>query len=222
MVHAIVQRHHVADFVWLRYEHQCTSRPVRAYRHREAGSKVERQAPVEGRIDEAARARAVDRLGWRVYATNQPSEQWSLEQAVLAYRSAYLGERSVGRLQGRPLSLTPMDIQRDEHATGLMRLWSLALRVVTRTECVGRRHRALEQGKMAGLSAGHPKRETTRPTAERLLEALQDLTLTVIELPQRTMRHMTPLRPVQLRILEIVGFSSEVYTSVEAIAVEPP
>ena len=75
---------------------------------------------------------------------------------------------------------------------------------------------------MAGLSAGHPKRETARPTAERLREVFQDLTLTVIELPQRTMRHRTPLSPVQRRILEIVGFSSEVYTSLEAISVEPP
>jgi transposase len=115
-----------------------------------------------------------------------------------------------------------MYVQRDEHATGLIRVLSIALRVLTLTKFVGRRHLALEKGKIAGLYAGNPKRETARPTAERLLEAFQDLTLTVIELPQRTMRQMTPLSPVQLRILEIVGFSSEVYTSLEAIAVEPP
>jgi transposase len=115
-----------------------------------------------------------------------------------------------------------MYVQREEHATGLMRLWSMALRVLTRTAFVGRRHLALEKGKMAGLSAGNPKRDTARPTAECLLEAFQDLTLTVIELPQRTMRHMTPLSPVQLRMLEILGFSSEVYTRLEAISVEPP
>src|SRR5437763_6109444 len=162
------------------------------------------------------------RLGWRVYVTNQPSEQLSLEQAVLAYRSEYLVERSLGRLKGRPLSLTPMYGQRDDHATGLIRLLSIALRVLTFTEFVGRRHLALEQGKIAGLYAGNPKRATARPTAERLLEAFQDLTLTVIELPQQTIRYMTPLSPVQLRILEILGFSSEVYTSLEAISVEPP
>jgi transposase len=91
---AIVQRHHVEDFLWRRYEQQCTSRPVRAYRHREAGSKVERHATVAVRVDEAALERAVGRWGWRVYVTNQPSAQLSLEQAVLAYRSAYLVERS--------------------------------------------------------------------------------------------------------------------------------
>jgi transposase len=32
---------------------------------------------------------------------------------VLAYRSEYLVERSLGRLKGRPLSLTPVYVQRD-------------------------------------------------------------------------------------------------------------
>jgi len=52
-----------------------------------------------------------------------------LAQAVLAYRRAYLVERSLGRLQGCPVSLTPMYVQRDAQATGLMRLLSIALRV---------------------------------------------------------------------------------------------
>ena len=132
-------------------------------------------------MDEAALEAAVRRLGWRVYGTNQPREQLSLEQAVLAYRSEYLVERSLGRLKGRPLSLTPMYVQRDDHATGLIRLLSIALRVLTLLEFVGRRQLAAEGAQLAGLYAGNPKRETARPTAERLLEAFQDITLTVIE-----------------------------------------
>ncbi|HZC00289.1 MAG TPA: IS1634 family transposase, partial [Gammaproteobacteria bacterium] len=153
-VNAIVQRHQVEDFLWLRYDQPCTSRPVRAYRNRAAGMKVDRHATVEVRVDEEALAAAVSRFGWRVYGTNQPREQLSLEQAVLAYRSEYLVERSLGRLKGRPLSLTPMYVQRDDHATGLIRLLSIALRVLTLMEFVGRRHLALEQNKMAGLYAG--------------------------------------------------------------------
>jgi transposase len=221
-VNAIVQRHQVEDFLWLRYDQPCTSRPVRAYRNRAAGMKVDRHATVEVRVDEEALAAAVSRFGWRVYGTNQPREQLSLEQAVLAYRSEYLVERSLGRLKGRPLSLTPMYVQRDDHATGLIRLLSTALRVLTLMEFVGRRHLALEQNKMAGLYAGNPKRETARPTAERLLEAFEEVTLTVIELPHQTICHVTPLSPVQLRILEILGFSSELYTRLEAVSVEPP
>ena len=96
-------------------------------------------------MDEAALESAVRRLGWRIYSTNQPVAQLSLEQAVLAYRSEYLVERSLGRLKGRPLSLTPMYVQRDDHATGLIRLLSMALRVLTLVECVVRRQLAAEE-----------------------------------------------------------------------------
>jgi transposase len=219
---SIVQRHQVEACLWLRYEHQATSRPVRAYRNREAGIKVERQATVAGRVDKDRLERAVSRVGWRIYGTHQVREQLSLEQAVLAYRSESLVERSLGRLKGRPLSLTPMYVQRDDHATGLMRLLSIARRVLTLMEFVGRRQLALEQEESGGLYAGKPTRKTARPTAARLLEAFQERTLTVIALPQQTMRHVTPLSSVQLRILEILDFASEVYTRLEAISVEPP
>src|SRR5512145_2677391 len=221
-VNDIVQRLRVEDLLWLRYDQRTTTRLVRAYRDRPAYEQQEHQATVEVRVDEEALESAVHRLGWRIYSTNQPVEQLSLEQAVLAYRSEYLVERSLGRLKGRPLSLTPMYVQRDDHATGLIRLLSIALRVLTLIEFGGRRQLALEKEEIGGLYAGNPKRKTARPTAERLLEAFQELTLTVIELPQQVMRHVTPLSSVQLRILEILAFASEVYTRLEAISVEPP
>jgi transposase len=220
--HEIVQRHGVEAFLWLRYDQQCISRPVRAYRGRAAGMKEERQATVEVRVDEEALESAVARLGWRVYGTNQPSDQLSLEQAVLAYRSEYLVERSLGRLKGRPLSLKPMYVQRDDHATGLIRLLSIALRVLTLLEFVGRRQLGVENATIAGLYAGNAKRETARPTAERLLEAFQGVTLTVIKLPEQTICQVTPLSLVQLRILEILGFFAEIYMRLEAISVKPP
>ena len=146
----------------------------------------------------------------------------SLAQAVLAYRSEYQVERSFGRLKGRPLSLTPMYVQRDDHATGLIRLLSIALRVLTLLEFVGRRQVAAEGRKLAGLYAGNPQRATDRPTAERLLEAFQDITLTIIKGPPQTDRHMTALSPLQQRILEVLGFSSALYTSLSPISSEPP
>jgi transposase len=220
--HEIVQRHGVEAFLWLRFDQQRTSRPVRAYGGRAAGTQEECQATVEVKVDESALESAVARLGWRVYGTNQPCDELSLEQAVLAYRSEYLVERSLGRLKGRPLSLRPMYVQRDDHATGLIRLLSIALRVLTLLEFVGRRQLATENAKIAGLYAGNAKRETARPTAERLLEAFQEITLTVIRLPEQTICHVTGLSPVQGRVLEILGFSSEIYTRLEAISVEPP
>jgi transposase len=157
-----------------------------------------------------------------VYGTNQPAESLSLAQAVLAYRSEYQVERSLGRLKGRPLSLTPMYVQRDDHATGLIRLLSIALRVLTLLEFVGRRQLAATGATLAGLYAGNPKRDTDRPTAERLLEAFQDITLTIIKGRHQTARHVTALRPLQQRILEMLGFSSALYTRLGTISSEPP
>src|SRR3989441_227482 len=194
---AIVQRYGVEHLVWFRLTPHVTSRPVRAYRGQPARVDHDRHATIEVRVDEAALEATIGRLGWRVYGTNQPMASLSLAQAVLAYRSAYQVERSFGRLKGRPLSLTPMYVQRDDHATGLMRLLSIALRVLTLLEFVGRRQLATEGVQLAGLYAGNPRRETARPTAERLLEALRDITLTIMAGTQRTDRQVARLRPLQ-------------------------
>jgi transposase len=220
-VNEIVQRHRVEDFLWLRYDHHTTTRPVRAYQDRPAYVKEERRATVEVRVDEEALEAAVRRLGWRIYSTNQPAEQLSLEQAVLAYRNEYLVERSLGRLKGRPLSLRPMYVQRDDHATGLIRLLSIALRVLTLLEFLVRRQLTVEGATLTGLYAGNPKRATARPTAERLLEAFQEVTLTVIEGMGQVYRHLTALSPLQERILELLGFSSRVYRRLCTVSHEP-
>jgi transposase len=219
---AIVQRYGVEHLVWFRLTPHVTSRPVRAYRGQPARVDHDRHATIEARVDEAALEATIGRLGWRVYGTNQPLASLSLAQAVLAYRSEYQVERSFGRLKGRPLSLTPMYVQRDDHATGLIRLLSIALRVLTLLEFVGRRQLATEGARLAGLYAGNPKRETDRPTSERLLEAFQDITLTIIKRPQQTERHVTALSPLQQRILEVLDFSSALYTRLCTVSSEPP
>src|SRR5215471_10091492 len=219
---AIVQRYGVEHLLWFRLTQHDTPRPVRAYRGQPARVDHDRHATVEVCVDEAALEAAVCRLGWRVYGTNQPGEALSLEQAVRAYRNEYQVERSFGRLKGRPLSLTPMYVQRDDHATGLIRLLSIALRVLTLLEFVGRRQLAAEGTQLAGLYAGNPQRETDRPTAERLLEAFEDITLTIIKGPQRIVRHMTALSPLQQRILELLGFSPALYTRLCTVSDQPP
>jgi transposase len=219
---AIVQGYGEEHLLWFRLTQHVTPRQVRAYRGQPARVDHDRHATIEVCVDDAALEAAVRRLGWRVYGTNQSAESLSLEQAVLAYRNEYQVERSLGRLKGRPLSLTPMYVQRDDHATGLIRLLSIALRVLTLLEFVGRRQLAAAGTKLAGLYAGNPRRETARPTAEHLLEAFQDITLTIVKEPQRIVRHMTALSPLQQCILALLGFSPELYTRLGTISSEPP
>jgi hypothetical protein len=84
--------------------------------------------------------------------------------------------------------------------------------VLTLLEYVVRCELAAQGETLAGLYAGNAKRETVRPTAERLLEAFQEVTLTVVAGATQTDRHLTALSPLQVRILELLGFSSQVYT----------
>ena len=109
---------------------------------RPATVRVTREVRVTAVVDHDAVTAAVQRLGWRVYATNHPADSLTLTQAVLAYRSAYLIERGFGRLKGQPLSLTPMYLEREDHVTGLIRLLSVGLRVLTLLEFVVRRRLA--------------------------------------------------------------------------------
>ena len=94
--------------------------------------------------------------------------------------------------------------------------------MLTLLEFVGRRQLAAEGTKLAGLYAGNPKRDTARPTAERLLEAFEDITLTIVKGPQRIVRHMTTLSPLQQRILELLDFPSALYTRLWTVSSEPP
>ncbi len=173
-------------------------------------------------MDTAALEAAVARLGWRVYATNAPAATLSATQAVLAYRQEYLIERGFGRLKGRPLSLAPLYLERDDHVTGLIRLLTIALRVLTTLDYAARARLDQEQRALPGLYAGHPTRATRHPTAELLLTAFKDITLTVVRVPHLTLRHLTVLSPTQHDILALLGFTPAVYTAIEHYLPQPP
>jgi transposase len=219
---AIVARAHIQGLLQVRYEDQGRQRPVRRYGARPATVRVEQDWQVTASVDEEAVGAAVRLLGWRVYATNQPADQRSLEQAVLAYRDEYLVERGFGRLKGQPLSLTPMYLERDDHATGLIRLLTMGLRVLTLLEFVVRRRLAAAHQVLAGLYGGAPKRGTPRPTAERLLEAFQELTLTILREGRRRRYHLTPLSRVHQRILALLDFPVDIYTRLCVDSHKPP
>ncbi len=208
---SILKRHGVDGLLQVGIEERVEEQAVRAYGDRPASMRVERTLRLHTSVDAPAVARAVRRLGWRVYVTNHPTAELPLEQAVLAYREEYLVEHGFGRLKGKPLSLSPMYVQSDQRATGLVRLLSIGLRVLTLLEFRVRQRLSDQQDHLAGLYAGNPKRTTPRPTAEALLGAFQGIHLSIVTLGQQLHRHLTPLSAVQQRILSLLDFSSDLY-----------
>ena len=152
-------------------------------------------------------------FGWRAYVTDAPAEQLTLEQAVLTYRDEWLIEHGFHRLKGAPLSLDPLFVQRDDQVVGLINFLSMAVRFLTLIEFVVRRNLKQNQEKLTGLIENNPKKGIDNPTTERLLKTFDDVTLTIVRLPDQTIiRHITPLTPLQTRILELLGLSAAVYT----------
>jgi len=221
-VEAILERYRVQALLAVQYTERVQKRRLRRYGSRPVTVQVERDLGVNAVVDRQAVATAIGRLGWRVYATNAPLAQLALSLAVQAYRSQYLVESDMGRLKGRPLSLTPMYLERDDHATGLIRLLSVGLRVLTLLEFVVRRRLAAARTALAGLYAGNPKRATARPTTERLLERFEGLTLTIIRAGRRRRSHLTPLSQVQRRILALLNFPVDIYTRLCPDSHQPP
>lgn len=151
-------------------------------------------------------------LGWRVYVSDAPAEQLTLEQAVLTYRNEWLVERGFHRLKGTPLSLNPLFVQRDDQVAGLTNLLSLAVRFLTLIEFVVRRNLKRNQEKLTGLIENNPKKGIDNPTTERLLKQFDNIFLTIVHLPDQVIRHVTPLTDLHVRILESIGLSVDTYT----------
>ena len=197
-------------------------RKVRQYGDRPAEVRIERAVTVGVSRNETALEQADVRFGWRVYGTNHSKAHLPLPKAVLAYRQEYLVERGFARLKGRTLSLTPMYVKDDPRVTGLIRLLSIGLRVLTLLEFVVQRRLAESREKLAGLYAGNPKRTTATPRAETLLEAFKSIYLTTVTIGEQIHLHATPLSDLQQKILSLLGFSPDIYTRLAANSPKPP
>lgn len=210
-VQTILKRHQVDGLLKVTYARQVETRHMRRYRDQPA--RTEEKVRYELQVQRNAAAIRMTRrtMGWRLYVTNAPAARLPLADALLAYRGAPLIERDFRRLKGRPLGIRPLYVQREDHATGMVRLLSLALCVLTLVEHQVRDKLEQANETLAGLYAGLPKRETIRPTAERLLQAFKGITLTVVQMPGQTIRHITPLNDLQRRILNLLDLPPSIY-----------
>jgi transposase len=202
-------------------EHE-QQRQVRKYGDHPAETRLARQLTLTVQRDESAIHKTIRRLGWRVYGTNCPKSQLSLQDAVLAYRAEYLVEHCFGRLKGKPLSLTPMYLEDDRHATGLTRLLTIGLRLLTLLEHVARSHLAKRSEKLPGLYAGNPTRATDHPTTEAMLRGFKNIYLNFVTVDGQTYQHLTPLSKLQCNILRLLDLPASIYTRFDVESANPP
>lgn len=105
----------------------------------------------------------------------------------------------------------------------MIRLLSIGLRLLTLVQYVVRQELAAQGATLAGLSAGNPSRTTARPTTEALLAAFTYLTLTIIvTAPGSRLVHLSPLSPLQRRILDVRVGAPDLYARFSGLSRQPP
>jgi len=214
----IEKQYKVAGLFKVTYTQQVCERKVRGYKGRPG--RIERDVRFQLQVEPNQKAieKALFKAGWRIYLTNAPQEQLSLTAAVLAYRDQYIEENIFRRLKGKMLSITPLYVQRDDHAQGLFHLLSLAARLLALGDYTARQALAKKQEELDGIYPGNPKRSTARPTMERMLAVFDNINLSIIHLAEQTICQATPLTAVQERILSLLGLPTTLYTAWTTVA----
>ena len=165
--------------------------------------------------NEEAIATRRHRLGWRVQVTNAPMDRLPLPQAVRHYRGGWSLERDFHLLKDLPLGLSPLFVWKAKQITGMTRLLTLALRLLTLLETQVRRGLEQTQEPVAGLYEGAPTRTTERPTGTRILQAFAraQITLTHVRMGRSTSWYLTPLSPLHVQLLRHLHLPPSLYTA---------
>jgi transposase len=212
----IEEKYRVQGLFGYDYQQEVTERQVRAYRDKPARTERKVRFQLTVMRNEQAIAAAEFGAGWRIYATNAPPEQLPLDRAVLAYRDQYIEENIFRRLQGKILSITPVYVQRDDHAKGLFHLLTLAARLLALGDHSAKQALAQANAELAGIYPGNPKRSTATPTTERMLAAFDNINLLLVPVAGQFHYQITPLSDVQIRILDLLSLPVTLYTHLSA------
>jgi transposase len=209
---ASATREGVDGLLSYRVETRMKTQRKRAYQGRPARQQTEIFFEIEVLRVEARIAEKKREMGWQVYATNALT--MGLVQVVWAYRGQYRIENDWSRLKGRSLGLTPLYLQDEQRITGLVCLLSLALRVLSLVEWVVRERLRKADSPLRGIYDGQPGRKTMRPSAELLLRAMRDISVSVVQLNGQIHTLLSPLSEVQKRLLQLWDMPPDLYKQV--------
>ncbi len=220
-VSAILERWDVTGLLTVSWQRQVNQETKYVGPGRGSAKRATRtQMQVRYQITEAGRQSAAiearrQRLGWRVQVTNSPKKRLSLVASVLSYRSGWCLERDFHLLKDSPLGIRPLYVKSDAQIGGLVRLMTLALRMLSVVEMQGRRGVAATGEKAKGYYSGQPGRQTDKPSGQRILETVTRQRLTLFGSKKRTGTEwqLTPLPEIVKQILGFLGLSETLYTS---------
>jgi len=162
-------------------------------------------------VDLVAWQAMVNRLAWQVYVTNTTADACSVEAVVASYHQQPVHERTFSRLKTRNLQLRPVFLRDETRIAGLVWLLCLAVRILVLTEQRLRTALQAQGAALVGLNPASRTQATTQPTAERVIRAFRNLTVTVVTGPDGEQRHVSSLHATQQQILDLLGLPPDLY-----------
>lgn len=211
-IQQVEKEYRVQGFFHYDYTEEVTERHIRRYKEKPARTERKVRYQLTVSRNQSAIQDAEFEAGWRIYATNEASERLSLSQAVDVYRDQIIQENIFRRLHGKMLSVTPLYVQRDDHAQGLIHLLTLGARVLALGDYLAREALAESGEELADVYAGNPNRSTPRPTTERMFKAFDGINLVIFPPGSHGTTFLTDMRPVHEKILALLGLSMSLFT----------
>jgi transposase len=220
-IEQIEKEYRVEGLFHYTYHQEVIEQHIRAYKEKPARTEPQVRYQLTVSRNQTAITQAEFKAGWRIYATNAPAHRLSLTEAILAYRDQYLEQNIFRRLQGKFLSITPVYVQRDDHARSLFHLLTCGSRLLALGDYQAKQSLAKEgpDAELTGVYHGNPNRGTARPTTEPMLQAFEHINLLLIPSEMsaegQAACFVTQLSPVQERILMLLGLPTSLYTSLQ-------
>ena len=214
---AILKKHQTGDF----FQYSIQNNPLVTEKNKKRGRTKKGEQPekvtiIEDRFsvnlsfDELAFEQALYRAGYYPLVTNQPAEQLSLEQAMMAHKNQYKCEH-LNRRAKSGYKLEPIYLHTPERIEAFLFLFKIALQMVVLIERTARNNIA---NRDRGLDNFMPNRRDVRnPRTEYLLTAFQYVVRGQILLEDgRVHGFVSELTPTQKDIIDILEVPSHYFT----------
>lgn len=213
-VDKILIKYRVSKFIDIRIHSHHKTKTTRSYSDKPKTVRTETSFSLEYTLNESLIDQHTQRMGWRVYATNAPQQQFDTLKVVQCYRSQYRIEHKFDELLHRLTALMPLFLHKPHRIKALIRLLLLALKVATLIQ-----YKVREQLKDTGqqlkeLYPGNPGRATDKPTTNLLLKAFEYINLVILKVDGKIVAQITGLKGIQLKILELLEVPPEKYTDI--------
>jgi transposase len=215
MAAQVLQKRQVEGFLTVEVEERQEPFTRRKYGKRPSETLVKVHWEIRCHLRHEAIEAHRELLGWRTYATNAPQDRLQPVQAVQCYWQEYRIEQRFNDLLNKVTALMPIFLHKENRIVALVRLLVLALKFSTLIQHQARGELDKTGQSIKELYLGNPGRKTQKPTTNLILGAFRGIALVFMELPDgSSLVQMTPLKPIQIKLLKLLGLSEVAYSNV--------